>query len=72
MFNAVCGILADRFRMKHLVFIFIAAMALYILYHNERFLIEPSNPVWQHYQSIGWWLLIHGLAGASALILVPM
>jgi Uma2 family endonuclease len=28
-------------------------MAAYILYHNERFLIEPTNPVWQHYQSIG-------------------
>jgi uncharacterized membrane protein len=72
MFNAVCGTFARRFRTKHLVFVFIAAMTASILYHNERFLIEPSNPVWQHYQSIGWWLLIHGAAGACALILVPM
>src|SRR6476620_3582133 len=72
MFNAVCGTFARRFRTKHLVFVFIAAMTAYILYHNERFLIEPSNPVWKHYQSIGWWLLIHGAAGACALILVPM
>src|SRR5882672_7278394 len=72
MFNAVRGPYPNSFRTKHLVFVFIAAMAAYVLYHNERFLIEPTNPVWQHYQSIGWWLLIHGVAGACALILVPM
>jgi hypothetical protein len=61
-----------EFRTKHFVFAFIAAMSLYVLYHWERFLIEPSNPVWQHYQSIGWWLLVHGIAGGSALILAPL
>jgi Predicted membrane protein (DUF2306) len=72
MFDVVGRTYASSFRARHLVFIFIAAIAAYILFHNERFLIEPSNPVWQHYRSIGWWLLIHGVAGASALILAPM
>jgi hypothetical protein len=72
MSSAVRRTYASRFRMKHVVFVFIAAMAAFILYHNERFLIEPTNPVWQHYKSIGWWLLVHGMAGACALILAPM
>lgn len=47
-------------------------MTAYVLYHNERFLIEPLNPVWQHYQALGLALLAHGVAGASAMILAPM
>jgi hypothetical protein len=60
------------FRTKYFIFSFIAAMTLYVLFHNERFLIDPSNPVWQHYRSLGWWLLAHGVAGACALILAPL
>src|SRR5262249_53731661 len=62
----------DWLRTKFFVFAFIAAMALYVIYHNERFLIEPMHPVWQHYRSIGWSLLAHGVAGACALVLVPL
>jgi hypothetical protein len=72
MSKAVQGTFANSFRTKHLVFVFIAAVAAYVVFHNERFLIEPSNPVWQHYRSIGWWLLVHGVAGACALILAPL
>jgi uncharacterized membrane protein len=61
-----------QFRTKHVVFAAIAAMMAYVLYHNERFLIDPKNPIWEHYGSLGWWLLAHGLAGGCALILVPM
>jgi uncharacterized membrane protein len=59
-------------RIKNLVFAVIAAMMAYVLWHNERFLIEPMNPVWQHYQALGSFLLVHGVAGGSALILAPM
>jgi uncharacterized membrane protein len=72
MSNGLHGAFASSFRTKQLVFVFLAAMAAYIIVHNERFLIEPANPVWQHYRSIGWWLLIHGVAGACALILAPL
>ena len=44
----------------------------YVIYHNERFLINSADPVWQHYQPFKWWLLPHGLAGACALFLGPM
>jgi hypothetical protein len=59
-------------RPKTFVFTFIAAMALYVLYHNERFLIDAAHPVWQHYAPFKWWLLTHGVAGACALILAPL
>ena len=59
-------------RPKAGVFTAVALMAAYVLYHNERFLIQPDNPVWQHYEPFKWWLLPHGLAGACALLLAPM
>jgi uncharacterized membrane protein len=55
-----------------LIFAFIAMMMLYVLGHNERFLIDAKDPVWQHYQPFKWWLLPHGLAAACALLLGPM
>jgi hypothetical protein len=61
-----------RLRMKYVVFAFIGAMIAYVLFHNERFLVQLANPAWQHYQALGLWLLAHGVAGGSALILAPM
>ena len=63
---------ARLFRIKHLVFAVIAATAAYVLYHNERFLLDAAHPVWNHYEPFKWWLLPHGLAGACALLLAPM
>jgi len=57
---------------KYVVFSGIAVMTLYVLYHNERFLIEPSNPIWGHYAKIKWWLLPHGLFGAVVILLAPL
>lgn len=51
---------------------FVVLMMGYVLYHNERFLINSADPVWQHYQPFKWWLLPHGLAGACAIFLGPM
>jgi uncharacterized membrane protein len=61
-----------RFRMKYLVFAVIAAMAAYVLYKNESFLLDATHPAWNHYDPFKWWLLPHGLAGACALLLAPM
>lgn len=58
--------------LKYFVFSVIAVMTLYVLYHNERFLIDPAHPVWQHYEPFKWWLLPHGIAGACALLLAPL
>jgi hypothetical protein len=63
---------ARPFRLKYLVFAAIAAMAGYVLYHNERFLLDPADPSWNHYEPFKWWLLPHGIAGACALLLAPL
>ena len=60
------------FRSKTVVFGFIFLMMVYVLYKNERFLIRSNDPIWNHYQTFKWWLLAHGVAGASALLLGPM
>lgn len=60
------------FRLKYLVFAVIFAMMAYVLVHNERFIIDPTHPVWNHYEPFKWWLLPHGIAGACVLFLAPL
>ena len=61
-----------RFRLKYLVFAFIAAMMAYVAIHNESFLVNSTHPMWEHYHALGVFLLAHGVAGGAALILAPM
>jgi hypothetical protein len=63
---------SSGFRTKYVVFTFVAVMAIYVLYHKERFLVDPTDPIWQHYEPFKWWLLPHGIAGALALLLAPL
>jgi len=46
-------------------------MFVYVLRHNESFLVRPQDPVWRHYQPFKWWLLVHGIAGACGLLIAP-
>jgi len=62
----------SRINSKHVVFALIGIMSAYVLYHNERFLVEPTNPIWEHYQPFKWWLLPHGIFGAIVLLLAPL
>jgi len=57
---------------KNLAFAGIILMMAYVLRHNESFIIDRSDPNWDHIKSFKWWLLPHGLAGACALILAPL
>jgi hypothetical protein len=57
-------------RPKHVVFAAIWLMFAYVLYHNERFLVDASNASWPHYRDLGWQLLVHGVFGAMALLLI--
>jgi uncharacterized membrane protein len=59
-------------RPKYFVFGAIFLMMAYVLNHNERFIIDAHEPVWDHYQTFKWWLLPHGLTAACALLLGPM
>ena len=57
---------------KYVVFSVIALMSIYVMYHNERFLIDSSHPAWQHYAPFKWWLLPHGIFGAIVLLFAPL
>lgn len=63
---------SSRVRLKYLLFAFVGLMLGYVLWHNESFLINRADPVWQHYKPFRWWLLPHGLAGACAILLGPL
>ena len=56
---------------KHVTFIVIGLASLYVLYHNERFLIDSEHPAWQRYEAFKWWLLPHGIFGAIVLLFAP-
>lgn len=57
---------------KHVVFTVIGLASLYVLYHNERFLIDSSHPAWQRYEAFKWWLLPHAVFGAIVLLFAPL
>ena len=61
-----------RVNAKYVVFFLIGIASLYVLYHNERFIIDSSHPVWQHYEPFKWWLLPHAVFGAIVLLFSPM
>src|ERR1044072_4490044 len=61
-----------KLRAKYVVFSAISLASLYVLYHNERFLIDSNHPAWQHYAPFKWWLLPHGIFGAIVLLFAPL
>jgi hypothetical protein len=63
--------MAMRLNAKNVVFLLIAVASVYVLYHNERFLVDSNHPVWQRYEPFKWWLLPHGVFGAIVLLFAP-
>ena len=57
---------------KYVVFTAIALASTYVLYHNERFLIDSDHQAWQRYEAFKWWLLPHGIFGAIVLLFAPL
>src|SRR5215211_8143743 len=60
-----------KFNAKYVVFTAIGLASTYVLYHNERFLIDSSHPAWQHYGPFKWWLLPHAVFGTIVLLFAP-
>jgi hypothetical protein len=56
---------------KKVVFLLIGLATLYVMYHNERFLVDSDHPAWQRYEAFKWWLLPHGIFGAIVLLFAP-
>jgi uncharacterized membrane protein len=42
---------------------------LFVLYNDERFIIDHTDPSWTYYLPVRWLLVPHGLAGVVALCL---
>ena len=60
-----------RDRVRWAFFLAVAVGTLIAIYADERFLIDYHDPEWQHIAPFKWWLLVHGLAGATAFFLGP-
>lgn len=60
-----------KLKAKHVVFLLIGLATLYVLNHNERFVIEPEHPVWQRYAAFKWVLLPHAIFGSITLLSAP-
>jgi Predicted membrane protein (DUF2306) len=58
-------------RPKYVLFAAIGLMMLIVLY-RDSVLINPQDPIWEHYRHFKWWLLPHGITGALALFLGPL
>ena len=56
---------------KKVVFLLIGLATVYVMYHNERFLVDSEHPAWQRYEAFKWWLLPHGIFGAIVLLFAP-
>ncbi len=46
-------------------------MTVFVLYQRDVALLDPSSPLRQRYAAVPWWMLVHGTAGALALLLAP-
>jgi uncharacterized membrane protein len=57
---------------KYLFIACLGLMASFVLWNNERFLLNAQAPEWAHYFPIRWQLIPHGLGGAVALMLGAM
>jgi len=60
-----------KIKAKYVVFTMIGLATLYVMNHNERFLVDSHHPAWQHYESFKWWLLPHGIFGTIVLLFAP-
>ena len=58
---------ASWFRAKNLLFACVALMAVYVIRHNEHFLVDRSDPFWRHIETFKWWLLAHGLSNTPVM-----
>ena len=56
---------------KRSMFVTLGLMFLFVLWRNERFILDHSHPDWAYYSPVRWWLLPHALGGLIALVAGP-
>jgi uncharacterized membrane protein len=54
---------------KHILFGVLGLMAIFVIYNNERFIVDHTDPQWTYYFPVRWLLVPHGLAGVIVLCL---
>lgn len=59
-------------RSKYALFALIAVAFFYVMWIDERFFLDSSDPRWEHYGPLKLWLFPHALAAACALLLGPL
>jgi len=59
----------SRLSAKHVLFFELGVMTLFILYHDEGFIIDHRSNTWKYFYVVRWKLFVHGLGGATALVL---
>jgi uncharacterized membrane protein len=59
----------SHFGPKHILFAVLGLMTLFVIYNNERFIVDHSDPLWTYYLPVRFLLIPHGLAGVICLCL---
>lgn len=54
---------------KHILFGVLGLLTLFVIYNNERFIVDHSDAQWTYYFPVRWLLVPHGLAGVICLCL---
>jgi uncharacterized membrane protein len=58
-------------RLKYSLFLALGLMFLFVLWRNERFVIDHSHPDFAVYYPVRWWLIPHALGGLIAFVAGP-
>lgn len=56
-----------RIRPKHVLFIVLGLMTLFVLRHDEGFFFRHESDTWKFFYPVRWKIFLHGIAGAMAL-----
>jgi uncharacterized membrane protein len=58
-------------RFKYVLLSTLGLMFLFVLWHDERFIVDHSHSDWTYYFPVRWFLVPHGLGGLTALLTGP-
>lgn len=61
----------SRIRARHVLFGVLGLMFVFVLWHDERFIIVHSHPNWAYYFPVRWFIVPHAMAGLAALLIGP-
>ena len=68
---AATPVAARPIQLKYVAFALTGAMLLFVLYQRDLQLLEPGSFLRQRYAAVSWLMVLHGIAGATALLIAP-